>query len=109
MSDFENNNLIPEQPEEGTTPTPERAIPVAEPVPLAEPVPVAQTETVEEPAATEETASAEETAPAEEIPARTEGYEGFYHLTDMKSDVEKAEMSYILRDPNNTKIKIKMK
>ena len=66
MSDFENNNLIPEQPEEGITPTPERAIPVAEPVPLAEPVPVAQTETVEEPAATEETVSAEETAPAEE-------------------------------------------
>lgn len=45
--------------------------------------------------------------PKNERPEYTEGYEGFYHLTDMKSDVEKAEMSYILRDPNNTKIKIK--
>ena len=45
--------------------------------------------------------------PKNERPEYTEGYEGFYHLTDIKSDVEKAEMSYILRDPDNTKIKIK--
>ncbi len=45
--------------------------------------------------------------PKNERPEYTEGYEGFYHLTDIKSDVEKAEMSYILRDPDATKIKIK--
>ncbi len=36
--------------------------------------------------------------PADEIPARTEGYEGFYHLTDMKGCVEAAELRYIIRD-----------
>ena len=33
-----------------------------------------------------------------ETPATTEGREGFYHLTDMEGDVEKATLSYILRD-----------
>lgn len=45
--------------------------------------------------------------PKNERPEYTEGYEGFYHLMNIVSDVEKAEMSYILRDPSNTKIKIK--
>jgi len=36
--------------------------------------------------------------PAGEIPARTEGYEGFFHLTDMRGNVEKAELDYIVRD-----------
>ena len=36
--------------------------------------------------------------PADEIPARTEGYEGFYHLTDMRGDVSEAELKYIVRD-----------
>ena len=45
--------------------------------------------------------------PVNERPEYTEGYEGFYHLTDVSSDVEKAEMSYILRDPDGVKIKIK--
>ena len=36
--------------------------------------------------------------PPEEIPAKTEGYEGFFHLTDMSGSVEKAELSYIIRD-----------
>ena len=36
--------------------------------------------------------------PAGAVPARTEGYEGFFHLTDMKGTVEKAELDYILRD-----------
>ena len=36
--------------------------------------------------------------PADEIPARTENYEGFFHLTDMKGDVSSAELKYILRD-----------
>ncbi|MBQ6514122.1 MAG: peptidase T [Clostridia bacterium] len=36
--------------------------------------------------------------PPEEIPARTEGYEGFYHLTDMQGTVSEASLTYILRD-----------
>ena len=36
--------------------------------------------------------------PAGAVPARTEGYEGFFHLTDMKGGVEKAALDYILRD-----------
>ena len=36
--------------------------------------------------------------PPEEIPARTEGYEGFFHLTEMKGDVGSAELRYIVRD-----------
>ena len=36
--------------------------------------------------------------PAGAVPARTEGYEGFFHLTDMKGGGEKAALDYILRD-----------
>ena len=36
--------------------------------------------------------------PADEIPARTEGYQGFYHLTDMAGNVERASLDYIVRD-----------
>ena len=36
--------------------------------------------------------------PAGAVPERTENYEGFFHLTDMSSTVEKAELHYILRD-----------
>ena len=36
--------------------------------------------------------------PAAEIPARTEGREGFYHLTGIQGDVEHAKVSYIVRD-----------
>ena len=36
--------------------------------------------------------------PEKEIPACTEGYEGFYHLTDMRGDVSEAELKYIVRD-----------
>ena len=36
--------------------------------------------------------------PADEVPARTEGYEGFYHLTGIKATVEEATLSYIIRD-----------
>lgn len=38
--------------------------------------------------------------PAEETPEHTEGYEGFYHLADMSGSVEKAKLSYIVRDHN---------
>lgn len=36
--------------------------------------------------------------PAGAVPEKTENYEGFFHLTDMSGTVEKAELSYILRD-----------
>ncbi len=36
--------------------------------------------------------------PGNEIPERTEGYEGFYHLTSMEGDCENAKLSYIIRD-----------
>ena len=36
--------------------------------------------------------------PENEIPARTEGYEGFYHLTDMQGNCEIATLDYIVRD-----------
>ncbi len=36
--------------------------------------------------------------PAWERPEHTEGYEGFYHLTDMRGDEESAELKYIIRD-----------
>jgi len=36
--------------------------------------------------------------PAAETPAHTEKREGFYHLTDIKGDVENAEIAYIVRD-----------
>ena len=38
--------------------------------------------------------------PAAETPAHTEGYEGFFHLTDMEGNVEKASLHYIVRDHN---------
>ena len=36
--------------------------------------------------------------PHGDIPALTEGYEGFFHLTDISGDVEHATMHYIIRD-----------
>ena len=36
--------------------------------------------------------------PADEIPAKTEGYEGFFHLTNMEGNVECAKLHYIIRD-----------
>lgn len=36
--------------------------------------------------------------PKAETPSHTEGYEGFYHLCDMKGDETLAELSYIIRD-----------
>ena len=36
--------------------------------------------------------------PPEEIPAKTEGREGFYHLTDARGSVSEAVLQYILRD-----------
>jgi len=36
--------------------------------------------------------------PTGERPEHTEGYEGFFHLTQMEGDVEKARLHYIIRD-----------
>ena len=36
--------------------------------------------------------------PADQVPEKTEGYEGFIHLTDMRGDVVEAELQYIIRD-----------
>ncbi|MDA3852879.1 MAG: peptidase T [Bacteroidales bacterium] len=35
-----------------------------------------------------------------QTPEHTEGYEGFYHLMDMKGDVENTRLTYIVRDHN---------
>lgn len=36
--------------------------------------------------------------PPAEIPAHTEGYEGFYHITDIEGNEEKTVLRYIIRD-----------
>ena len=41
--------------------------------------------------------------PADETPAHTEGYEGFFHLTDMSGNVEQAKLQYIIRDHDRAK------
>ena len=41
--------------------------------------------------------------PVEETPERTEGYEGFYHLTSMTGGVDEAVVSLIIRDHDRTR------
>ena len=36
--------------------------------------------------------------PADETPETTEGYQGFYHLLGIQSNIEEAKLSYIIRD-----------
>ena len=36
--------------------------------------------------------------PEDEVPERTEGYEGFYHLCDLRGSVEECIVHYIIRD-----------
>lgn len=36
--------------------------------------------------------------PSEMVPEKTSDYEGFFHLTSLEGDVEKAEANYIIRD-----------
>ena len=45
--------------------------------------------------------------PASERPQHTEGYEGFYHLTDLKGSVEHATLTYIIRDHDAVKFQAK--
>ena len=41
--------------------------------------------------------------PADETPETTEGYQGFYHLLGIESNIENAKMSYIIRDHDREK------
>lgn len=41
--------------------------------------------------------------PANETPEATEGYEGFYHLLGMETNIEHAKLSYIIRDHDRIK------
>ena len=41
--------------------------------------------------------------PALETPYYTDGYEGFYHLTDLQGETEQAELHYIIRDHDRAK------
>lgn len=41
--------------------------------------------------------------PASDVPEKTEGREGFFHLTSMTGTVEEAELSYIVRDHDREK------
>lgn len=41
--------------------------------------------------------------PADQTPETTQDYEGFYHLTGMKGNVERATVSYIIRDHDRKK------
>ena len=45
--------------------------------------------------------------PPWERPEHTEGYEGFYHLTEMSGNEEAAELRYILRDHDRAKLEEK--
>ncbi len=45
--------------------------------------------------------------PPEEIPARTEGYEGFFHLDGLKGTAARARMGYIIRDHDWEKFQAK--
>ncbi len=47
--------------------------------------------------------------PPNERPENTEKYEGFFHLTDIKGNVEKAEVSWIIRDHDLQKFEEKKK
>ena len=45
--------------------------------------------------------------PSWERPEHTEGYEGFFHLTGMNGNEESAELRYILRDHDRSKLETK--
>ena len=45
--------------------------------------------------------------PQNERPEKTDGYEGFYHLTSMRGTVEEASLSYIIRDHNSQMFKMR--
>ncbi len=45
--------------------------------------------------------------PDDEIPAKTEGYEGFFHLIEMNGECESATLAYIIRDHDIEKFNAK--
>jgi tripeptide aminopeptidase len=47
--------------------------------------------------------------PENETPSTTKGFEGFYHLTDLKADVSEAKIQYIIRDHDNEKFENRKK
>ena len=47
--------------------------------------------------------------PSAETPQNTEGYEGFYHLFDMKGNVERACVRYLIRDHSAQQFEVRQK
>ena len=47
--------------------------------------------------------------PRHETPEHTEGYEGFYHLTNIEGNVEKTTVSYIIRDHDRARFESRKK
>ena len=47
--------------------------------------------------------------PAGDTPRDTEGYEGFFHLTDMTGNVESATLHYIIRDHDSNAFELRKK
>ena len=45
--------------------------------------------------------------PEDEVPEKTEGYEGFFHLTDMEGGMAKATLRHIIRDHDREKFEEK--
>ena len=45
--------------------------------------------------------------PPDEVPEKTEGYEGFHHLSSISGGIEKAELRYIIRDHDRAKFETK--
>ena len=45
--------------------------------------------------------------PADEVPEKTDGYDGFFHLHNMRGDVTEAELNYIIRDHDSEKFAAK--
>lgn len=41
--------------------------------------------------------------PADETPERTEGHEGFYHLSSIQGDVEQTQLRYLIRDHDRSR------
>lgn len=46
--------------------------------------------------------------PANETPATTKGFEGFYHLMDLKADVSEASLQFIIRDHDDEKFEARI-
>ncbi|MBO4327374.1 MAG: peptidase T [Clostridia bacterium] len=47
--------------------------------------------------------------PKREVPEKTEGYQGFFHLTGMSGETEYAELTYIIRDHDRSKFEDRKK